>query len=96
MTNPSVEEAVKLSREYNLIPVVKRLLADMETPIRLFQRFAGESHAFLLESVEGGIQWARYSFIGSDPFLTISGKKNVIHVKVGESRSGSPANQSRS
>ncbi|WP_342561810.1 anthranilate synthase component I [Paenibacillus sp. FSL R7-0345] len=84
MTNPGIEEAVKLSREYNLIPVVKRLLADMETPIRLFQRFAEESHAFLLESVEGGIQWARYSFIGSNPFLTISGKKNVIHVKVGE------------
>lgn len=75
MTNPSVQEVVKLSQDYNLIPVVKRLLADMETPIRLFQRFAERDRAFLLESVEGGKQWARYSFIGSDPFLMISGKR---------------------
>ncbi|MNO24846.1 Anthranilate synthase component 1 [compost metagenome] len=83
MTNPSVEEVLTLSREYNLIPVVTRLLADMETPIRLFQRFAGQDRAFLLESVEGGIQWARYSFIGSNPFLMISGKKGEIHVEIG-------------
>lgn len=83
MTNPSIEEVVSLSRKYNLIPVVKRLLADMETPIRLFQRFAEQDRAFLLESVEGGSQWARYSFIGSDPFLMISGKKGLIHVEVG-------------
>ncbi|SET52414.1 anthranilate synthase component I [Paenibacillus sp. NFR01] len=83
MTQPRVEEVISLSREYNLIPVAKRLLADMETPIRLFQRFAGEKNAFLLESVEGGIQWARYSFIGSEPFLTISGKKGAIDVEAG-------------
>lgn len=46
MTHPRVEEVVALSREYNLIPVVKRLLADMETPIRLFQRFAEQDRAF--------------------------------------------------
>lgn len=75
MTNPSVQEVVKLSQDYNLIPVVKRSLADMETPIRLFQRFAERDRAFLLESVEGGKQWARYSFIGSDPFFNDIGKK---------------------
>ncbi|WP_025693738.1 anthranilate synthase component I [Paenibacillus durus] len=83
MTSPNVEQVVSLSRQYNLIPVVKRLLADMETPIRIFQRFAGRKNAFLLESVEGGIQWARYSFIGSDPFLLISGKKGAINVEIG-------------
>ncbi|MDT3426811.1 anthranilate synthase component 1 [Paenibacillus forsythiae] len=83
MTSPSVEQVVSLSRQYNLIPVVKRLLADMETPIRIFQRFASRKNAFLLESVEGGIQWARYSFIGSDPFLLISGKKGAINVEIG-------------
>lgn len=83
MTKPSVDQVVTLSQEYNLIPVVKRLLADMETPIRIFQRFANRDHAFLLESVEGGIQWARYSFIGSDPFLKISGKKGHIEVEIG-------------
>ncbi|KWX85280.1 hypothetical protein AMQ83_25705 [Paenibacillus riograndensis] len=96
MTNPKVEEVLSLSREYNLIPVVTRLLADMETPIRLFQRFAGQDRAFLLESVEGGIQWARYSFIGSDPFLMVSGKKGEIHVEVGGEKrrlSGKPVEE---
>lgn len=99
MTNPSIEEVVSLSREYNLIPVVTRLLADMETPIRLFQRFAEQDRAFLLESVEGGIQWARYSFIGSDPFLMISGKKGKIQVEVGGEKkqlSGKPVEEPES
>ncbi len=78
MMNPGVEQVLKLSREYNLIPVVKRLLADMETPIRIFQRYAGRDCAFLLESVEGGSRWARYSFIGTDPFMMIYGKKGEI------------------
>lgn len=78
MMNPGVEQVIKLSREYNLIPVVKRLLADMETPIRIFQRYAERECAFLLESVEGGSQWARYSFIGTDPFMMIYGKRGEI------------------
>ncbi|WP_144406961.1 anthranilate synthase component I [Paenibacillus sp. IHBB 10380] len=78
MMTPSVEQVISLASQYNLIPVVKRLLSDMETPIRIFQRYAQRDHAFLLESVEGGSQWARYSFIGTDPFLMISGKKGKI------------------
>ncbi len=76
--NREAQEVLKLAGEYNLIPVVKRILADMETPIRLFSRFANEEYAFLLESVEGGSQWARYSFIGTAPFLSISGKNGVM------------------
>ncbi|NMO96978.1 anthranilate synthase component I [Paenibacillus lemnae] len=82
MASPSVEKVVSLARQYNLIPVTVHLLADMETPIRLFQRYAERKRAFLLESVEGGIQWARYSFIGTDPFLMISGKQGRIEVEV--------------
>lgn len=78
MMKPGVEQVIKLSREYNLIPVAKRLLADMETPIRIFQRYAERDCAFLLESVEGGSRWARYSFIGTDPFMMIYGKKGKI------------------
>ena len=86
MANPSVEQVLSLAGQYNLIPVAVRLLADMETPIRLFQRYAERSRAFLLESVEGGVQWARYSFIGTDPFLMISGKQGCIEVEVGGRR----------
>lgn len=76
--NREAQQVLKLAGSYNLIPVVKRILADMETPIRLFSRFANEEYAFLLESVEGGSQWARYSFIGTSPFLSISGKNGVM------------------
>lgn len=81
MLNIEAQEVLRQAREYNLIPVVKRILADMETPIRLFSRFAEQEYAFLLESVEGGSNWARYSFIGTDPFITISGKNGVITVE---------------
>ncbi|WP_322922547.1 anthranilate synthase component I [Paenibacillus campi] len=80
MIQPHVEQVIAMSSQYNLIPIVKRLLGDMETPIRIFQRYAQRRHAFLLESVEGGSKWARYSFIGSDPFLLISGKHGNIEV----------------
>ncbi|MGE7055383.1 anthranilate synthase component I family protein, partial [Paenibacillus glucanolyticus] len=86
MANPSMEQVVAMAGEYNLIPVAIRLLADMETPIRIFQRYAERKRAFLLESVEGGVQWARYSFIGTDPFLMITGKKGKIEIEVNGER----------
>lgn len=96
MIQPHVEQVIAMSSQYNLIPIVKRLLGDMETPIRIFQRYAEQKHAFLLESVEGGSKWARYSFIGSDPFLLISGKQGKITLDIdGEQTdlSGKPVEQ---
>ncbi|WP_256758224.1 anthranilate synthase component I [Cohnella sp. WQ 127256] len=67
-----------MAEQYNVIPVVRRLLADTETPIRVFQHLSRDKRAFLLESVEGGVKWARYSFIGTDPFLVLKLKKNHL------------------
>jgi anthranilate synthase component 1 len=67
-----------MAGQYNVIPVVRRLLADTETPIRVFQHLSRDKRAFLLESVEGGVKWARYSFIGTDPFLVLKLKKNNL------------------
>ena len=50
----------------NLIPVVRELPADLETPISAYLKLAGSGPSFLLESVTGGEQVARYSFIGAD------------------------------
>ena len=77
MTN-ELNKVIHLAGTYNLIPIVRYVLADTETPIRLFQHFAKEEHAFLLESVEGGAKWARYSFIGTDPFLKLYGKNGEM------------------
>lgn len=80
MYSPGIEEVTRLAGKYNLIPVVRHLLADTETPIRLFQHFHNEPNAFLLESVEGGVKWARYSFIGTDPFLMLQAKNGLLTV----------------
>ena len=94
MIYPELPVVKTLSRTYNLIPISMEVYADMETPISLFKRFEGSSHCFLLESVEGGEKWARYSFIGRNPFLHIRGGNGVtlIVYKDGrqEERVGNP------
>jgi anthranilate synthase component 1 len=81
MVTPDFEQVRMLAGQYNLIPIARRVIADTVTPIRLFQQLAHERYAFLLESVEGGIQWARYSYIGTDPFLIVRGKNGVMEVE---------------
>ncbi|HEX9029630.1 MAG TPA: anthranilate synthase component I [Anaerolineales bacterium] len=54
------------SQPANLIPVVRELPADLETPVSVYLKLAGNGPSFLLESVTGGEQVARYSFIGVD------------------------------
>jgi anthranilate synthase component 1 len=68
---PSLAEVAALSARWNLIPVYREIVADLETPVSAFLKVARAHYAFLLESVEGGERLARYSFIGTDPFLTL-------------------------
>jgi anthranilate synthase component 1 len=51
----------------NLLPVVRELPADLETPVSVYLKLAGQGPTFLLESVSGGERVARYSFIGVNP-----------------------------
>lgn len=79
MNYPSLAEVQSLSASYSLIPVSMTLLADHETPIRLYQKLR-TSDSFLLESVEGGARWARFSFIGMNPFQIVEAKGEEITV----------------
>jgi anthranilate synthase component 1 len=67
MIRPTRDDYMRLAREYDLVPVYREILADTETPVSVLQRFAGRENAFLLESMEGGETWGRYSFLGVDP-----------------------------
>jgi anthranilate synthase component I len=59
----------------NVVPVVRTVLADLQTPLGAFLRLAGDaSYAFLLESIEGGERLARYSFIGANPWMIARGQ----------------------
>ncbi|MBN2300988.1 MAG: anthranilate synthase component I [Lentisphaerae bacterium] len=71
MIYPCKEDFVSLAGEYDLVPVYKEILADIETPVSVLQRFADRENVFLLESMEGGEKWGRYSFIGIDPELLL-------------------------
>ncbi|HEX8636381.1 MAG TPA: anthranilate synthase component I [Pyrinomonadaceae bacterium] len=59
----------------NVVPVVRRVLADLQTPVGAFLRLANDApYAFLLESVEGGERVARYSFLGVEPEMIVRGR----------------------
>ena len=64
MLYPDLETFKSLSLKGNLVPVYREILADTETPVSAAMKLGG-SPLFLLESVEGGEKWARYSFLGS-------------------------------
>ncbi len=70
--SPSREAFLQLSRKGNVVPVCTDLLADLETPVSAFAKLRGHGPAFLLESVEGGENVSRYSFIGCNPRKIIS------------------------
>jgi len=84
-----IKEFRRYAERGNLIPVYREMLADMETPVSVLSRFAGDDNVFLLESIEGGERFGRYSFIGVRPrkvftvengeaFLAADGEKRPV------------------
>jgi anthranilate synthase component 1 len=67
MIVPDKEIFLQKIKEGNLIPVYREILADMETPVSAFRKIDSGKYAYLLESVEGGEKWGRYSFLGANP-----------------------------
>src|ERR671912_2471777 len=81
MKQTTFDEFKDLTRRGTFVPVVKEIMADLLTPVSAFLKIAEHSdYAFLFESVEGGEQVARYSFLGKDPFLVLKtrGGKTTI------------------
>jgi anthranilate synthase component 1 len=81
MSITTFDEFKELAQRGTFVPVCKELVADLLTPVSAFLKIAEHSdYAFLLESVEGGEQVGRYSFLGKDPFLILRsrGGKTII------------------
>jgi anthranilate synthase component 1 len=68
------------------VPVYAELPADLDTPLSAYLRLRPGPYAFLLESVEGGEKWARYSFLGTDPLMILSAKNGRITLRRAGSR----------
>ena len=82
---PSRKEFLALAKEHTLVPVCRTLTADLETPVSAFLRAAWpERECFLLESVEGGEQVGRYTFIGIQPFKRIVARGRAITTTEGK------------
>jgi anthranilate synthase component 1 len=67
MYYPNLQEFRQLAAQGNLVPVTRRLLADVETPLSAYRKIRGPAESFLFESVEGGEHLGRYSFVGCSP-----------------------------
>lgn len=84
MIKPKYEELEAMVQEYSVIPIYKELYADVVTPIELLLKFSQNSNQYyLLESMEGGEQWGRYSFLGFDPLMSITCKDGLVTIKQG-------------
>jgi len=79
------EEFEREAERGNVVPVVRTVLADLQTPVSAFLRVANDArYACLLESVEGGERVARFSFIGAEPELIVRGRGNQTLIERGE------------
>lgn len=87
MISPSYEEYLEKLEKGNLIPVWEEILADYDTPVSAFRKIDSSDFSFLLESVEGGEKWGRYSFLGTDPSVIFRSKGSDIEIlENGESK----------
>jgi anthranilate synthase component 1 len=81
---PNANDFLELARRGNLVPVFREILADTETPVSAYLKTARGRYGFLLESVQGGEKWARYSFLGSEPSATFVSRGHEVTVREGE------------
>ncbi len=74
-----------MSSSYTVHSFVSECLADGETPVSVYQRLPEAPYRFLLESVEGGESWGRYSLLGDAPAVVVWGDPGAFHIRFPES-----------
>lgn len=87
MLKPSASEIQAYAADYSMIPLCREIYADVTTPITLLRKIAQVSDRyFLLESVEGGERWGRYSFLGYQPIVHVTCKDCVVTTEYADGR----------
>ena len=78
----SLEQFRRHAREGTLIPLYREILADYDTPVSAFAKIDHGPTAYLLESIEGGEKWARYSFLGSgSPVVIYEDRGDLVQLR---------------
>ncbi|HMG32993.1 MAG TPA: anthranilate synthase component I [Blastocatellia bacterium] len=86
LSPPTYDEFLKLASEGTVVPVVKRVMADLLTPVAAYLKIERLSKfSFLLESIEGGEKVARYSFLGFDPHTIVRSRSGKTSIERGTS-----------
>jgi len=78
---PELDEFRRLAADHRVVPVWREVLADLTTPVAAFARVVGDGEGFLLESVEGGDRWSRWSFIGRRTHCTLVSKDGTLRIE---------------
>jgi anthranilate synthase component 1 len=86
MIRPSLREYKKLAKPGRRVPVIREILADTDTPVSAFLKIADGQNAFLLESVESGERWSRYSILGANPAGVYTAQGGRVTVERGGRR----------
>ncbi len=87
MITPSCNEIESLAKDYSIIPICKEIYADIITPITLLRKISQISQRYyLLESVEGGEKWGRYSFLGFNPIVHVTCKNKEVIIEAEDTK----------
>lgn len=84
MTFPDFGAFINYASQGTLIPVYREIMADMDTPVTAFLKIDDGISSFLLESIEGGEKWARYTFLGAGPATIVRSKGRMVEVQRGD------------
>ena len=80
ISTPGRDQLLELASTHRIVPVWRELVADTLTPVGAFLRVVGDRPGFLLESVEGGERWGRYSFVGRAPLAVVEARGRAVSV----------------
>ncbi len=80
MYSPDFNTFQQLANQGTLIPVYREIMADMDTPVTAFKKIDDGRYSFLLESIEGGEKWARYTFLGSSPSIVVRSREKYVEI----------------
>ena len=78
---PDLETFLSRAGKGHVVPVYKTVMADLETPVSAYLKVAaGRPCSFLLESVEGGENIGRYTYLGADPFMIVRARADRVEI----------------
>jgi anthranilate synthase component 1 len=78
MVIPDFTAFRQMAEQANVVPVYREILGDLETPVSAYKKLRDQGPSYLLESVEGGEKWGRFSFLGFNPSLILECRESRV------------------